>query len=240
MVWIRVEGKVQEVLARAAELEPAGGGNAAGSSGTEEKGACAGTGANSDANVIVTRNHVQYVTHRALYNACDALVQALARDGGDHSSYSFEKVLAEDTSRLEFELPVEKAPRSAELDRRLRQIEIRAQNQAYAKMVGDVAPAFAMQAQLGENASASAFVSSLRSQTSMGGNVIATMLTCFGVGFFLAQAYYGLDHPFAKYVGGAVGLSIGLFLDAILVMARVHTIDKAVEKSKNVKKGKRE
>ena len=209
MVWVRANGIVEEALQRAGAL------------------------AQADGREFDAHMELGFVQHQVLYDACELLTHH------GELGYSFERVLADNPKRLVLTLPEVLAPRPAELDRRLQSIEKKVQNMRYAEMIKDVAPSYAAKLQMGETASASSFVASLRNQTSMAGNVVATMLTCFATGYFLARTYFGESHPSAALVGGAIGLTVGLFFDIIIVMARIHAIEKAAAKAQNQDKAKR-
>jgi len=225
MVLVPVCGRAREVLWRAVEsaavdadsrreyasyLEP--------SSGAARQ---AARGAHEDA--------VRYVPHSVLFDACGRL-----RASGADDAPRFEQVLRELASKLvtvakqkENERPEETSARKGALQKRLAALERRQADLTYARMVSDVAPLFAERAVYGRSHAASEYIATMRAQMSVGANVVATMLTCFAVGYFLARVYYGDEQPTPALIGGAVGLTIGLFIDVIIIIARMYAIEKA-------------
>jgi len=181
------------------------------------------------------RGKERMVPHKVLFDACRELQESGAQDAP-----RFEEVVRELAGSLELITAGDNAEDSrgeraedvrtwrSALRERLVALERRQAELSYANMVADVAPAFAeRQRSYGTQASSSsAYMATIRAQFSIGANVLATMLTCFAVGYFLARVYFGSDSPTPALVGGAVGLTIGLLLDVFIVITRMYAIER--------------
>ncbi|KAJ8906972.1 hypothetical protein NDN08_003455 [Rhodosorus marinus] len=149
------------------------------------------------------------IRHRTLAHVCGV--------GG----LSMEHIL----SRTELKL-VDRIPRASErpkeLDERLAKLRVELERKQYEAMVKDVS------GRRHDNSLAAGMdMVDLRNQTSVGLNVIVTMLTGYAVGHFLVRTYFGSSH-YGLY-GGLVGLIIGLGVEATLVITRIYSLDKDKE-----------
>uniref|UniRef100_A0A7S2ZJE2 Endoplasmic reticulum-based factor for assembly of V-ATPase n=1 Tax=Rhodosorus marinus TaxID=101924 RepID=A0A7S2ZJE2_9RHOD len=146
------------------------------------------------------------IHHRTLAHVCEV--------GG----LSLEHLLSRTKLKLVDHVP-RVSERPKELDERLSKLRVELERKQYEAMVKDVS------GRRNDNSlTAGMDMVDLRNQTSVGLNVIVTMLTGYAVGHFLVRTYFGSSH-YGLY-GGLVGLIIGLGVEATLVITRIYSLDK--------------
>jgi CBS domain-containing protein len=117
--------------------------------------------------------------------------------------------------------------RDPALDARIARFRAQSEDAQYARMVRDVAR--------GTSGLSNAEEESIRigrfgAQASIGANVVVTMATCFAAGYFIFKHSSGSQA--IGLIGGVVGMTGAMAVEATLVITRIYSIDAAAEKQK--------
>jgi len=114
---------------------------------------------------------------------------------------------------------------------RMRDLRMKQEDDAYRRMVADVAPGFVGFVGREENEDGHDGMHSFRAQAALGANVLVSMMTCSAVGYVLTRSYFGSAE--SGLVGGGIGLTIGLLVDVAIIMLRMYSIERSEARQEN-------
>lgn len=114
--------------------------------------------------------------------------------------------------------------RNPELDRRVKQLRARLENDQYARIVRDVARTSATDNIQLENLR----LSKLAPQLSLASNVIVTMATCFVAAYFIFKHSTGSQA--VALAAGVIAMIAAMIVEVILLITKLYRIDNAVRR----------
>lgn len=167
---------------------------------------------------------VQTVAHRVLD---DALKKTNSKRSLFELVAGAEAHLSHSQAAAVFRAPPQRSP---EMEAHFARIRLANEEREYAKMVHDVAH------KSSSNAEAESMrMGRLGAQMSIGANVIVAMATCFVAGYFVFKHSTGSET--SGLIGGVACMIAIMAVEAILIIARMYSIETAAEKEAQNKYG---
>lgn len=166
---------------------------------------------------LTTTENVSTVTH-------GAILRALRQKNGSPTFQEFVRgaeVHLSHTDAVSVHVPPKRDP---ELDRRVKRLRARLENEQYARIVRDVARTSATNNIQLENLR----LSKLAPQLSLAFNVIVTMATCFVAAFFVFKHSTGSQA--IGLAAGVIALIAAMIVEVVLLITKLYRIDDAIRR----------